>query len=128
VNVTVYVTGSSSGGTSETATTGSTSGGELLGKEGGIRTNVDRDIEKQLHKTAAQGPHPLSSRFPTRPGRPDVAAAVGDVIRAAGERETVMVGACGPEGLMRSARGEVAQGIRAVGASVTLHCEQFGGN
>lgn len=59
-------------------------------------------------------------------GRPDIGAIVKNVVNAAEERDLVAVAACGPVELMRVARNAVADSIQIGGASVTLHCEQFG--
>lgn len=59
-------------------------------------------------------------------GRPDIGTIVKNVVRASEERDLVAVAACGPVELMRVARNAVADSIEIGGASVTLHCEQFG--
>lgn len=59
-------------------------------------------------------------------GRPDIGAIVKCVAKAAEERDLVAVAACGPIELVRVARNAVADSIDIGGASITLHCEQFG--
>ena len=64
----------------------------------------------------------------TLPGRPGVGAIVKGVVKAAEERDLVAVAAYGPmeSELIRVTRNAVANSIELGGASVTLHCEQFG--
>lgn len=59
-------------------------------------------------------------------GRPDISAIVKNVVKVAEERDLIAVAACGPVELMRIARNAVADNIEIGGASVILHCEQFG--
>jgi hypothetical protein len=58
--------------------------------------------------------------------RPDVETLIKDVVAKAGKDERVLIAACGPEGLMWSVRRTAAGCITVGGASVELHCEQFG--
>ena len=51
---------------------------------------------------------------------------IKDVVAKAGKDERVLIAACGPEGLMWSVRRTAAGCITVGGASVELHCEQFG--
>lgn len=76
----------------------------------------------------AQIDMPASARVATLtlPGRPDIAAIVKRTVSEAEERDLVAVAACGPVELMRITRNAVADSIDLKGASVTLHCEQFG--
>jgi hypothetical protein len=63
----------------------------------------------------------------TLPGRPDVESLVKGYVAAAESREKIIVGACGPAGLMDITRRMVADLVSdgGKGAAVDLHLEQF---
>ncbi|TVY78529.1 Ferric/cupric reductase transmembrane component [Lachnellula suecica] len=59
-------------------------------------------------------------------GRPDVDAMIRDVVSKSGRNERIMIAACGPDQLMWTVRRTAASCISVSGASIELHCEQFG--
>ena len=58
-------------------------------------------------------------------GRPNVVAIIGKVIGAAAKEMRVVVGACGPKGMVRDVRTGVSRGVKIGGAGVDLHVEEF---
>lgn len=58
--------------------------------------------------------------------RPDIGLLLVDEIAETPRNERVLILGCGPDGLMSEVRNAAAKGVQADGASVELHCEQFG--
>ena len=97
----------------------STQQGDLLSRA------FSADLEK--HPSPQPGtPWDSSTSLEILHGRPDIEALIKDVVVKAGKDERVLIAACGPEGLMWSVRRPAAGCITVGGASVELHCEQFG--
>ncbi|KAI5799111.1 ferric reductase NAD binding domain-containing protein [Peziza echinospora] len=97
-----------------------------ISRTGGKRTSTleQRRVSQLLESQIDQRPR---IKIQTIGGRPDLSEIVKGAVGAAEERDMVAVAACGPVELMRVTRNAVADSIGLVGgASVTLHCEQFG--
>jgi len=62
----------------------------------------------------------------TLSGRPNLTGIVREVVKGTEANDSIMIGACGPVELMRVARNAAAENITVSGASISLHCEQFG--
>ncbi|KAI9698500.1 MAG: hypothetical protein M1836_004081 [Candelina mexicana] len=58
--------------------------------------------------------------------RPNLGAAIKEAINAAGREERVVVGVCGPQGMVTEARRAVGESIKTSGPSVELHVEGYG--
>ena len=58
--------------------------------------------------------------------RPNIGAAIKEAINSAGRAEKVVVGVCGPQGMVTDARRAVGGCIRVGGPSVELHVEGYG--
>lgn len=82
------------------------------------------DPEKLTSTSGSTSPQTLS--LPVMLGRPDISATIRDIVGATDDHERTIVAACGPESLMREAKGVVGALVGSSGRSVTLHCEQFG--
>ncbi|TVY92228.1 Ferric/cupric reductase transmembrane component, partial [Lachnellula willkommii] len=87
---------------------------------------LDTDVEKTGKRSAATAPWDSSASLNVVHGRPDVDALIRDVVAKADREERITVAACGPDELMGIVRRTAASCISASGASVELHCEQFG--
>jgi hypothetical protein len=99
----------------------STQQGDLLSRA------FSADPEKNSSPSPQRGtPWDSSTSLEILHGRPDVETLIKDVVAKAGKDERVLIAACGPEGLMWSVRRTAAGCITVGGASVELHCEQFG--
>jgi hypothetical protein len=86
-------------------------------------------IEKKDTKTplTSKHPHPWDpTLLDVAPGRPDIPAIISDVVRRAGRRDRILIGACGPDSLMWDVRRAATNAITLSGPSVELHGEQFG--
>ncbi|KFX86171.1 hypothetical protein O988_09731, partial [Pseudogymnoascus sp. VKM F-3808] len=62
----------------------------------------------------------------TLPGRPSIAALMEGLVDAGAPTKRVIVGACGPEGLLETVNDTASRCIRPDGPSFTLHTEGFG--
>lgn len=71
-------------------------------------------------------PWESSSSLDAAHGRPDVQALIGDVVSKSDKNERIAIAACGPDSLMWTVRRMAADCISVKGASIELHCEQFG--
>ncbi|EPS39778.1 hypothetical protein H072_6235 [Dactylellina haptotyla CBS 200.50] len=108
---------------------------EKPGSSSGVHSNDILSVpEKALELTIDTRIKPLSrsgsvgSMSPCyfESGRPDMDAIVKEATRNANQHDLIAVGACGPTELMRRARNATAAAITTSGASISLHCEQFG--
>jgi len=85
----------------------------------------EKDVEK-MRMTDATAELECIEAIPISYGRPNIEALVRDAIMSMDKDKRILVGACGPTGLVESVRNTVAECIRVEGPSVELHCEQFG--
>jgi hypothetical protein len=63
------------------------------------------------------------STVETKPGRPDIPALMEELVDDADSTKQVIVGACGPEGLLKTVKGTASRCIRPDGPSFTMHTE-----
>lgn len=93
-------------------------------------TEADIDIERgDAKKEVAAHIRPVSllnSSIPIILGRPATAAKINEIVDGTECSDSIIVAACGPEGLMQDIRQAVASMVGAGKRSVTLHCERFG--
>lgn len=61
-----------------------------------------------------------------RVGRPETEALIREAVAGMPAGARVLVAACGPAGLVRTARNTTASLIRGDGPAVEFHCEEFG--
>jgi hypothetical protein len=92
-------------------------------------TEADIDMEKGdsikeavIHNRSVS----LNSSMPVIFGRPVTTAKINEIMGSTEFSDSIIVAACGPDGLMREVRQAVACVVGAGKRSVTLHCEQFG--
>lgn len=89
--------------------------------------NVDLEKEKGSHVVKqAVNPWDSTTSLDLAPGRPDVDALIRDVVARSNHGERIAIVACGPDALMWTVRRTAAKCISVSGASIELHCEQFG--
>lgn len=69
---------------------------------------------------------PSNALFTLRDGRPNISALISAVTKGAAQHERVVVGACGPEGMVKDARNAVAARVNVSGPSFDLHIESYG--
>ncbi|OBT53881.1 hypothetical protein VE04_06250 [Pseudogymnoascus sp. 24MN13] len=67
-----------------------------------------------------------SSTIATFPGRPNIPALMESLVDNEDSMKRVIVGACGPEGLLETVKDTASRCIRPDGPSFTLHTEGFG--
>lgn len=85
------------------------------------RDSANYDIEKHPESEIQSPPSTIIEA-----GRPDVARFIVEMVQNSDANDRIAVAACGPEGLMQTARKAVAECIKIDGPSLELHCEQFG--
>ncbi|KFY34912.1 hypothetical protein V494_06372 [Pseudogymnoascus sp. VKM F-4513 (FW-928)] len=81
------------------------------------------DPEKVRGYTVGEIP---GSDIQTLPGRPDLPALMESLVDNCASTKRVIVGACGPEGLLEMVKSTESRCIRPDGPSFTLHTEGFG--
>lgn len=64
--------------------------------------------------------------FPIAYNRPQSSKIISDIREITNEDKRILVMACGPAGLMKEIRHDVAGCSSTPGAEIELHCEQFG--
>jgi hypothetical protein len=86
------------------------------------------DIEKTVPRSGTSTSVSSASSLDIHSGRPDVASMIRNVVTSSQTQERVIVAVCGPTSLANTTRETVAScvGAEAKGASVRLHCEEFG--
>ncbi|RPA82501.1 hypothetical protein BJ508DRAFT_414116 [Ascobolus immersus RN42] len=93
-----------------------------------VRSKRGRKDKKQdrLSMLLAQIDAVPARGIATLSGRPNLTGIVREVVKSTEPMDSIMIGACGPVELMRVARNAAAENITVSGASISLHCEQFG--
>jgi hypothetical protein len=88
----------------------------------------EKDMEKMetVEKVDATAELKSIEGIPVSYGRPNIETLVREAIMSLDKDKRVLVGACGPTGLVESVRNTVAECVSVEGPSVELHCEQFG--
>ncbi|KFX87358.1 hypothetical protein V490_08310 [Pseudogymnoascus sp. VKM F-3557] len=87
------------------------------------KTEKPADPEKAMDYAVAEVP---GGDIRTLPGRPSIVALMEGLVDNGAPTKRVIVGACGPEGLLETVNDTASRCIRPDGPSFTLHTEGFG--